>query len=74
MQLRNAFIGQQQEISNTRAVQEQPAKSASEYKDLRDKVDKLMTKTNSTIIQHQEYGENTTPSKPKGTTKKDSCA
>ena len=46
--------------------------SASEYKDLRSKVDNLMAKINSTKLQHQEESENTTPSKPKRTTNKDS--
>ena len=48
--------------------------SASEYKDLRSKVDKLMVKINSTNFHFQEESEKTTPSKPKGTTDKDSCA
>ena len=46
------------------AAQEQPVNSASEYKDLRSKEK----------VQHQEGSGNPTPSKPKGTTKKDSRA
>ena len=53
-----------------RNVQEQPVNSASEYKDLRDKVDKLMEKINSTKVQHQEESGNPEASEPKGTTKK----
>ena len=55
-----------------RAVKKQTVNSASEYKDLRSKVDELVAKTNSTKIQHQEESENITPSKPKVTTKKKS--
>ena len=55
-----------------RNVQEQPVNSASEYKDLRDKVDKLMEKINSTKVWHQEESGKTTASKLKVTTKKDS--
>ena len=47
---------------------------ASEYKDLRAKVDELMAKINITKLQHQEESENTTLSKPKVTNKKDSRA
>ena len=47
--------------------------SASEYKDIRAKVDELMKK-NSTKIHYKEESENPTPTKPKGTTKKYSRA
>ena len=57
-----------------RAVQEQPVNSASQYKELIAKVDKLMGKINSTRFQHQEESGKSAPSKPKGTTKKESRA
>ena len=57
-----------------RAVQEQPVNSASECKDLRAKVDKLMAKINSTKLQNQEDSEEAIPSKPKVTTNKNSPA
>ena len=46
--------------------------STSEYMDLRSKVDELMSKINSTKVQQQEESGNTKPSKPKGTTYKES--
>ena len=42
LQISDTLASQQQEIVNMRAVQEQPVNIASEYKDLRAKVDKLM--------------------------------
>ena len=57
LQLSNAFAAKQQEIANMRAAQEQTANSASEYKDLKYKVDELMAKINSTKVQHQERVE-----------------
>ena len=57
-----------------RDVQEQPVNNASEYKDIKSKVDKLMSKINSKKVQDQEGSETPTPSKPKGTTKKYSRA
>ena len=53
-------------------VQEQPVNNDSEYKDLSSKVEELMAKINNIKVQHQEKSENTTPSKPKGTIKKES--
>ena len=54
-----------------RAVQEQPVNSASKYKDLRSKVEKLMAKINSKEVQHQEESGKPTPYKPNKTTKKE---
>ena len=68
----NSFVAQQQNFSNICAVQKQPVNSASEYNDLRSKLDKVMVKINSTKLQHQEDSKNPTPYKPKGNTKKDS--
>ena len=48
--------------------------SDSEYKYLRAKVDELMKKTNSTKVHNQKESGKPTPSKTKGTTKKDICA
>ena len=57
-----------------RDIQEQSVNRASLYKVLRPKVDKPVAKINSTKLQHQEDSEKITPSKSKGTTKKDICA
>ena len=65
---------QHNDIRDMHSTQEQSVNIASEYKDLRSKVDKLMAQMNITKVQHQKESENTTPPKPKGTTKKESCA
>ena len=52
LKLINTLAAQQHETANMRAVQVQPVNNASEYKDLRSKVDGMMSKINSTKLQH----------------------